>query len=344
MVVMLLFVGIIFTDLGKSRRSFLLDNFQVEEFTSATMKRMEKEMKIKFVNLSWIVVSLCLFLQACSGPAATPTVSPVHPTEPQPTLTVAVATSTPTQAPTPTQTLEPTKIVHVTRPGEPAYFPSQTIVDCTIGRTYVSNLPVVIPASCDNPVLSFIERPITADSKAYLPYLDIGQVHFGGNRNWIYARIDIYEAVQPTGTGDLYYFFKLDLNFDGRNNNIVIISVKNLPLDALTWTVNGVQAWSYVEGTISTVFDQGVGADSDLIWARRSPKAIEFAFKPAIFQPADPNIPSRFAWTAWAYQGAFTPTDLALSTNASDLYQIDNTCAWGFNVSAFGLINHCIRE
>ncbi len=301
-------------------------------------------MKIRLANLSRIVALLCLFLQACGGPASTATAILAQPTEPQPTLTVAVATSTPAQAPTPTQTLEPTKIVHITKPEEPAYFPAQTIIDCTIGRTYVSDLPVVIPASCDNPVLSFIERPVTADSKAYLPYLDIGQVHFGGNRNWIFARIDIYGAVQPTETGDLYYFFKLDLNFDGRNSNVVIISVKNLPLDSLNWTVDGVQAWSDVEGNISPVFDQGVGADSDLIWARRSPNAIEFAFKPTIFKPTDPNIPSRFVWTAWTYQGALTPSDIALPSNASNIYQIDNTCAWGFNVSAFGLINHCIRE
>ncbi len=301
-------------------------------------------MKKRVVNISKITALLCLFLQACGGPASTPTASPVQPTEPLPTLTVAVATIAPTHAFTPTLTLEPTKIVHKTKPEEPVYFPAQTIIDCTIGRTYVSDLPVVIPASCDNPVLSFIERPVTTDSKTYLPYLDIGQVHFGGNRNWIFARIDIYGAVQPTGTGDLYYFFKLDLNFDGRNSNVILISVKNLPLDTLNWTVNGVQAWSDVEGKISPVFDQGVGADPDLVWARRSPNAIEFAFKPAIFQPTDPNIPSRFDWTAWAYQGALIPTEIALSSNVPDLYQIDNTCVWGFNVSAFGLINHCNRE
>jgi hypothetical protein len=301
-------------------------------------------MKKRLVNLTLIAVVVCLFLQACSGSAATPTTNPVQPTELQPTLTLAVTENTPVPTPAPTQTLEPTKIIHINKPGDPIYFPSQTIVDCTIGRTYVSDLPVVIPASCDNPALSFIERPVTDDTKAYLPYLDIGQVHFGGDRNWIFARIDLYDDIKPTGTGNLYYFFKLDLNFDGRNSNVLIISVENLPLDALNWTVYGVQAWSDVEGTISTVFDQGVGVDPDLIWARRSPKAVEFAFKIAIFKPTDPNIPSRFVWSAWAYQGTLTPTNLALSSNASDLYRIDNTCAWGYNVSAFGLNNHCIRK
>ncbi len=301
-------------------------------------------MKIQLPILAGITLLLCLVLQACGPAPATPMVSAPKPTDTQPAPTVAPATSTPTQppAPTPTPTTEPTheptKIQHLTKPGEPSYIADQTTIDCTIGRTYISNLPVVIPPACDNPTLSFIERPVTTDTKAYLPYLDIGQVQFGANRDWIFAGIDVYDAVKPTGDGDIYYFFKLDLNYDGRNSNVIVISVKNLPLDAVNWTVNGVQAWTDVDGVISTVFDEGAGSDPDLIWARRSPKAVEFAFKTAII-----NGPIRFAWTAWDYQGTLPPTDIALASNASDLYQIDNTCSWGFNVSAYGLTNHCIR-
>jgi hypothetical protein len=303
----------------------------------------EEKMKLRLANLMGIVLLLSLTLQACGTASATPAASVPQPTEPQPTdtlpaPTVEVATSAPTQLPVPTQIPEPTKIQHITKPGEPSYIPEQTTIDCTIGRTYVSDLPVVIPSQCDNPILSFIERPVTADTKDYLPYLDIGQAQFGGNVDWIYARINVYDTVKPTGAGDLYYFFKLDLNLDGRNSNVILVSVKNLPLDAFIWTVNGVQAWSDVEGTISPVFDQGVGSDPDLIWARRSPKAIEMAFKPALL-----NDPVRFAWTAWNYQGTLTPTDIAFSSDASEQYQIDNTCAWGFNASAYALTNHCIK-
>ena len=122
---------------------------------------------------------------------------------------------------------------------------------------------------------------------------------------------------------------------------MILISVKNLPLESANWTVNGVQAWKFVDGTLSTVFDQGVGANPDLVWARRSPKAIELSFKPSIISN---NEPVRFAWTAWSYQGNLTPPDIALTITVPDLYQIDNTCAWGFNISAFGLVNHCIRQ
>ena len=303
-------------------------------------------MKIKLTNILGIVMLLCLALQACGTPPATPTASLPQPTDTkpadtQPAPTVAAPTFTATEPPVPTPTPEPTKIQHLTKPGEPSYIPEQTNIDCTLGNTTGSNLSGVIPIPpvCDNPALTFIERPVTTETKAYLPYLDIGQTHFGGSIAWLFARVDVYEAVAPTGPGDVYYFFKLDLNFDGRNSNVIIISVKNLPLDTVNWTVNGVQAWKDVDGTISPIFDQGVGADPDLIWARRSPKAIEFAFKPSII-----NGPTRFAWMAWDYQGTLTPTDIALSPSASDLYQIDNTCAWGFNVSAFGLTNHCIRD
>jgi hypothetical protein len=303
-------------------------------------------MKMHLAKLMGIVLLLSLALPACGSAPVTPTANvpqaaAPQPTDTQPAPTVAAATSAPTQPPVPTPTLapQPTKITHVTKPGEPSYIPEQTTIDCTIGRTYVSNEPVVIPASCDNPILSFIERPVTADSKDYLPYLDIGQAQMGGNVDWIFARINVYDTPKPASSDDLYYFFKLDLNLDGRNSDVMLISVKNLPLDAGFWTVNGVQAWSDVEGTISPIFDQGVGSDPDLIWVRRSPQAVEFAFKTTLL-----DSPARFAWTAWDYQGTLPLTDIAFSSSASELYQIDNTCAWGFNVSAYGLANHCIRK
>lgn len=121
---------------------------------------------------------------------------------------------------------------------------------------------------------------------------------------------------------------------------MIVVSVKDLPLDAMTWTINGVQAWSDANGTISTVFDRGVGADPDLVWARRSPNTIEMAIKPAILHLGGP---SRFAWSAWAYQGTLTPPDIALQAATPDLYQIDNTCARGFNGNSSGLLNNCMK-
>jgi hypothetical protein len=300
-------------------------------------------MKLRFSKLIGATLLVCFFVVACGATPAAPTATLPPPTATQPpaaTTVPATNTAIPaTPIPSPTSTPEPTLIKHVTKPGEPVYISSQTTIDCTIGRTFVSNLPVVIPPACDNQALDYIERPVTADTKDYVPYLDIGQAKFGANSDWIFASIVVYDATEPKGAGDVYYFFKLDLNLDGRNSNVVVFSVKNLPLDTLNWTVNGVQAWSNVEGTVSPIFDQGVGADPDLIWVRRSTKAIEFAFKPALI-----NGTNRFDWWAWAYQGTLTPTDLSLSPIPTDLFQIDNTCAWGFNVSSTNLVNTCRRN
>jgi hypothetical protein len=234
----------------------------------------------------------------------------------------------------------PTQIQHITKPGEPTYIPSQMTADCSLGKTIVPNQPVHIPKSCDNSLDNFIERPVTADLQNYFPYLDIWEAQFGANKDWLFAQIKVYDAAVSTETGDLYYFFKLDLNFDRRNSNVVVVSVKNLPMDAIIWTVNGVQAWSDTDGTISPVFDQGVGADPDLAWARRSPNTIEMAIKPGNLHLYGP---SRFAWSAWAYQGTLTPPDIVLKASTPDLYQIDNTCARGFNGNSSGLLNNCMQ-
>jgi hypothetical protein len=303
---------------------------------------MEPKMKTRSINIMSILL-ICLVLQACGNVPVPLTPSLTVPSVTQPAAPINTATNVPTLAPVPSATSttipEPTIIQHLSKPGDPVYIKEQDNIDCTLGNTTGTNLNVVIPPACDNPVLGFIERPVSADTKSYLPYLDIGQTHFGGNTNWLYARADIYDSIPTIGTGDVYYFFKLDLNYDGRNGNLILISVKNLPLDAGNWTVTGVQAWSDINGTLSTVFDQGVGAGPDLVWARRSPKAIELAFKPSIL-----NGPTRFAWGAWAYQGALTPPDISISTIVPNVYQIENTCTWGFNVSAYGLANHCIRQ
>ncbi len=301
-------------------------------------------MKLRLISLVGVV--LLLILQACGTSPASPTGISPQPTETQPAPVIATLTSIPTQLPTPNQpptptlTPTPTQIQHMTRPGEPSYIPDQITADCSLGKTIVPAQPIHIPKACDNTIDDFIERPVTTDLQTYFPYLDIWQAQFGANRNWLFAQIRVFNAVSPTVTTDLYYFFKLDLNFDGRNSNVVVVSVKNLPIDLISWTVDGVQAWSDVDGTISTVFDQGVGADPDLVWARRSPNMIEMAIKPSILNL---NGPSRFAWSAWAYQGTLAPPDIVLKAVTPDLYQIDNTCVRGFNGISSGLISNCMK-
>ena len=301
-------------------------------------------MKTRLINLMIVAALLCLALPACSRassipPAATGVTTPVEitlaptwteTTAPEPTLTpspqpVAVEPSiTPTPA--------PTAIQHITQPDNPVYVDLQKVADCTMNKNYFPGQPMTLVKSCDS-WPSYIERPMTADLKTYLPYLDIQEIQFGSKGDWIYARIRPYDVVPQVGDGDLFYALELDQNFDGLND--VLVSVQNLSPSSVVWTVNGVRAWKFVDGKVTQIFDQGVGADPDMVWVRRVPqsKTIEFAFKIAML---DGDI--SFAWWAWAYQGEIDPTELIPVVAFADRYQVDNTCAMGFNGSRDDLL------
>jgi hypothetical protein len=289
-------------------------------------------MKIRLMNLMGVALLLCIALQACGTPQAAPATNPPQPTQPA----VVEPTNTATQPPVPTETPVPTEIKHLTVPALSTYIPDQTANDCIEGDAVEAGKQTFIPATCDNADANFIELPVTSDLMTYFPYLDIVRAQFGATKDWLFARIVVYDVPAPTGSGDLYYSLFLDLDMNGLNSNVVLISVKNLPAKALNWTTDGVQAWSDINGAIAPTFDSGVGADPDLIWVRRSKKTIEFAFKPALIHDA-----LRFAWSAWAYQGDLTPVNLAIEGATSGVYEIDNTCAFGFNVSTTSMINGC---
>ena len=79
------------------------------------------------------------------------------------------------------------------------------------------------------------------------------------------------------------------------------------------------RVWHFVSGSLNLIFDQGVGTDPDMVWARRSlTKSIEFAFKPTL---TDGDV--RFAWWAWAFQGTIDPLSLIpLNTLPANTYLI----------------------
>jgi hypothetical protein len=301
-------------------------------------------MKARFAILLGTILLLSLVLQACGGtPAAPATTAPQQPVEqasPTPEKPADTATQPPA-APTATTPAEPTQVQHVVRPGTPSYIVPQTISDCVEGETYSPNKPVFIIKPCDLIETGLVERPASQDLNTYYPYLDIVRAQFGATKDWYYARIVVFNAVAPSGDGDLYYMLKLDLAADGRNSNVILISVKNLPLTAAGWTTDGVQAWKDDNGTITQVFGDGVSSDPDLLWARRSPKTIEFAFKPDLISNT-----TRFAWYAWAYQGTMIPTDLTLGGGSLDYYMLDATCAFGFNITSLDpslITNRCMK-
>ncbi len=289
-------------------------------------------MKIHLTTLAEIALLLGLTLQACGASPVTQAVSSPQPTVPATLPADPTSTSTlpPTSIPT------PTLIQHLTQPGTPSYIGTQTIHDCTmLDMTGVPIQPLRLYPVCDLWEINFVERPFTADLNTYLSYLDIQEAQFGANIDWIFARINPVEVVPPQANSDLNYFLELDLNLDGLGD--FIIAAQNLALSDVVWITTKVRVWRFVNGSVNLVFDQGVGVDPDLVWVRRTPaKDIEFAFKPALL-----DGDTRFAWWAWAYEGAFDPAQFIPLNALPDVYQIDNTCALGFNSDASGLSNHC---
>jgi len=308
-----------------------------------------------------IALMLCVILQACSPTAPIPqeiipstgaTAQPAYEMTDLPTQTgsvVASATATEQPAP-PTPTIQ-----HLSMPDNPVYIASQVASDCTMGYTYEIGQAAQIFTACDAWSINYLERPVQNETFNYIPALDIESAQFGANGLWYFGKIMVHDGSLPGGGLPLVYFFEIDTNFDGRGN--YLISVENLSQEATDWTVSGVRVWqdtnndvgsttsiraddsSTGDGYDQLVFDQGSGADPDLVWARRSPddaNVIELAFKPALL-----NGGASFSWWAWAFLGNLAPSSFDLVDGNSEIYQMDNTCTVGFNGNPLGFPNQC---
>ncbi len=287
-----------------------------------------------------------------------PVTSELLPTEtrqPEPTVTVILPTEAPTEAPTIEPTLAPTEIVHVTIPGTPAYIGSQLLQECNTGYIY-STVSYKIPQACDAPRLSLLERPLSADHATFYPFLDILSAQFGAAGEWFFTRIDVFEASLPADGTPLTYYLELDLNFNGRGD--FLLAVENLPYNATEWTVAGVRAWKDTNGDVGSasplqadavqgdgyetlLFDQGIGTDPDLVWAKRSTSnfnRIELAFKGSLLEGK-----TSFLWWTGSRLGEFNPAafDLVDGIDTSTLYQVDTTCGWAYGASSKGLPKQC---
>jgi hypothetical protein len=293
-------------------------------------------MKTKTSLLLLSILTVWLTLSAC---AQTSTTVPIPPavidtatdTATEPVIAPDI-TNMPVEQPSPTST----QIVHLDRPDAPIFIDTQSVEDCSVGERYTAGEPVRIPPSCDLWDIDYVERPTDAAYTTYYPYLDIEKIQFGATIDWLFARIETYEPAPPQGTSGVFYAIELDLDFDSLSD--VLISIQDLKSSDVVWTVNGLRAWRFTDGVTTQVFDQGLGIDPDLIWARRTPDGVvEIGFKPSLL---DGDL--SFGWWAWAYQGSLDATQfIPLDTLIDTTYAIDNTCAFGFNGDASSLPNVC---
>lgn len=210
------------------------------------------------------------------------------------------------------------------------------------------------------------ERPFNANSMdKYFPDLDITRTRLSRDEQWVFVIVKLV-GQDPAGGLNGDYGVELDLNVDGRGD-VFVMAAK----PGSVWSTDGVRAWKddnhdvgathpiqsdapeNGNGYETLVFDQGVGVDPDLAWARISPSdpnSVEVAFKRGLIN--DDDI---FTWGAWAmsdamlnpawfdYNDHFTAaeagsplTELTQYYPIKALAEVDNTCRWSVGFTPTG--------
>jgi hypothetical protein len=274
---------------------------------------------------------------------------------------------TPTEAdvpPIPTFSLvPPTPIAHTMIPGEPVYLLAQLISDCTIGngvtvgKEAADSSQVILSKGCDQWTYNKLERPFEDTFTNYAPQSDISKAQIGYDDDWFFAQLFTYfgEFADPQPMNGTYGI-ELDRDLDGRGEILILAHQPGKE-----WNVAGVQVWRDNDTSVGAetpviadednpnggydelVFDAGLGDDPDLAWARISPTdphVVQIAFKRTLGTATDKE---QFSWLMWAGLADFNPKDFDLvdTFNKTDVYDLDNTCAWTYNVPLQGFPNQC---
>ncbi len=295
----------------------------------------------------YIITCLALaFLVIPTGCGPGQSNRPIENPDSTPTEQAALAPTSQTPTAPPTEApLEPglPEIIHETMPGEPLYT-QRLPEECNTGFNF-NRAGYRVRPPCDSWGINLLERPVSRDLSNFYHYIDILSARVGSDGDWFYASLDLFGAGVPEDDTPYTYFFEIDLDQNGRGD--LLIAVGNLSLYTTEWSVAGVRAWQDQNGDVggptavrpdsqggdgyeTLLFDQGLGEDPDLAWARRSPDAyqrVEFAFKPSLLQGK-----ASFLWWAGAQLGSFAPGafDLIDSTAEDSLYTIDTTCGWAY--------------
>ena len=308
------------------------------------------------VTLFLLLLSLTIILTGCASLPDTPPLqteqSPLETTTQDvdgeaviltPEVSPEVSTTQEEMEAAETETVSPeptAAISHQTQPGEPIYTQSISS-ECNTGYNYNATSYQVQPP-CDSWNINLLERAVSADLSQFYPYLDILSAHAGLSTGWLYFSIDLFGAGVPTDGVDFTYFVEIDIDQNGRGD--VLVSVTNLDLDAMDWNTSGVRAFQDLSGDVggltavwaddlpgadgyeTMVFDEGIGEDPDMVWARRNPdltNQIELAIKLVLL---DNDI--NFMWWAGAMRGSFTPQafDFVDSQDSASYFEIDTTC------------------
>lgn len=299
-----------------------------------------------------LAAAAALALAACGGGTA---VAPAASSNPDPTLAAAPESAPPGL--TPPAAAAPVEVVHLITPGVFRAATLQQVLDCNTGRRVAAGTPLELNPLCDDWATNELERPMDDAGETYLPWIDILRVEFGADASWHYLRIHTASSDAGAASLDGAYALELDLDLDGRGD-LLILALRPARAGDRAWSVAGVQVWrdenrdiggaspaardddAEGDGFEALRFDQGLGDDPDLAWARLdadTPGVVEIAFKHELLGGAP-----AFAWWAWAAQ-ALDPAafDLIDSFDPDDLYPVDNTCAWIYGRTTQTVPNQC---
>lgn len=312
-------------------------------------------MKKNLSTLFTILFISIMLLAACSpSPETTPETEAVTQISATEALQETENADTPTEEPEVTEAAteeiiaseetatEAVEIEHEMIPGDPIY--SQSLPsECNTGFN-VYNGTFSVKAPCDNWSINLLERPVSSDLSEFYHYLDILNAKAGQSDEWLFFMIDLFGAGFPEDGTPFTYYMELDTDQDGRGD--YLIAVTDLDLYTTDWSVTGVRVFedqnkdvgggtairpdssSSGDGYDTVLFDQGLGDDPDLAWARHNPdhySQIEFAVKKSLVGGR-----TNLMWWAGAMLDAFDAQsfDLVDSSSADTLYPIDTTCGW----------------
>ncbi|MGD8454750.1 MAG: hypothetical protein PVF83_00090 [Anaerolineales bacterium] len=264
--------------------------------------------------------------------------------------------------PTPIPTIDPYGAVeHLVEPGDPVYFPEQSAYDCNTGRYTPVDSAAVIGLGCNRWDSNLIEIPQNELKDTYFPYLDIIEQQMGEDDTWYFARYYTYATEDATPLMLASYGMEIDFEMEGQGDLLILVGDPS-DFEPGVWTVEGVQVWEDAnedvgaetilyadegnsgDGYETLLFDQGLGDDPDLAWARLSPEypgVVEFAIKKSILEmDLEDEV---FSWWGWASQVVLEPGkfDYVDSYAEGEMYQIENTCRWVYNAPPFDLPNIC---
>ncbi len=266
-------------------------------------------------RISFLLMSVLVFVLACGIPAATST--EVAETE------APAATDAPTEsAPSPIDATP--DIQHTDFPinlpenqsGQAGDFDSSKVLE---NKTLIGG---------DRFTYGRFERPFNANTMdIYFSQLDIVDTKVHQDDNWIYGTIILKELSQSSSESEKYAI-ELDTTLDGKGDWLI---VTNKP-ETTDWTVNNVRIYKDEnkdvggempaltdntpvdgDGFEALVFDQGVGDDADSAWVRLSPNnsnAIEFAIKKTAIEN-----PTQFMINMWAGTGILDTVLFDLNDN-----------------------------